>query len=45
MKVLKKDKTIFKLVLWIIVMGVAILGAIVFAAVKLYIKIKTPLKL
>jgi len=42
---LKKDKTIFKLVLTVIAMGVVILGAMVFAVIRLYVKIKKPVKL
>jgi hypothetical protein len=41
----KKDGTILKLIIAIIAMGAAILGSIVFAVVKLYVKKKIPIKI
>ena len=41
----EKDGTILKLIIAIIAMGAAILGSIVFAVVKLYVKKKIPIKI
>jgi hypothetical protein len=43
--VLKKDVTINKMLIAIIVMGVVILGAVAFFVVKLVIRLKTGVKL